>query len=347
LVGHKLDRLSLFSGLARYMPVHSIQTALRARKSLVVLRKITLLLFIKIPYMINKTQNSFSIQDLEILSGIKAHTIRIWEKRYALLNPIRLNRNIRVYELLDLQKLLNVSLLLQHQAKISQLAKLTDEELSEKAKLISQQSLPTTFHINSLIVSMFSFDDHLFEETYRNQRETSTFKKIVLDTYVPLLNHIGVLWQTNSIKPMQEHFISNLIYQKIALNIAEIDLEKPESNEVNILFLPEGEIHEMGLFFLVYCLKLSGRKTIYLGRDVPMENLNDVSSQFQDIHWICSFTIDRTAEEKNAFVTHMIYLLEDNTHTCSIIGQMWTDYTAPTPSERVHFYAGFNQLDSI
>ena len=295
--------------------------------------------------MINKIQNSFRIQDLEVLSGIKAHTIRIWEKRYNLLNPARLNRNIRVYSILDLQKILNVSLLLGYKYKISELSKLSEKELEQKAQSISLEQLTNNYHINSLIVSMFSYDDQLFEATYLNQTETLSFSEIFIQTYLPLLNHIGILWQTNGIRPAQEHFISNLIYQKVLLNIAETQEVQTNSKQVNILFLPKGEVHELGLLFQMYRLKLSGRRTVYLGGDIPTEDLFSINSQFHNINWICSFVINRTEEEKNKFVTEIERLLEHNKNTCSVVGKIWSDYSTTKFKDRITFHEGFEQLE--
>lgn len=294
--------------------------------------------------MINTTQDSFSIQDLEILSGIKAHTIRVWEKRYALLNPTRLNRNIRVYGILDLQKILNVSLLQRHGYKISEVAKLIDGELEKKAKAISLENSPSNYHLNSLIVSMYSLDDDLFEEIYLAQSEILSFTKIFITTFLPLLNRIGVLWQTNSVMPAHERFISNLIYQKIMLNVSTIGRVEARSKRVNVLFLPEGEIHEIGLLFMLYHLKSSGEKTIYLGRDIPTEDLLSVSSQFQEINWICSFVIDRTDEEKGKFVAQVEKLLMHTRNSCWVVGNMWGAYSAINTDEKLVFYEGFDEL---
>jgi DNA-binding transcriptional MerR regulator len=294
--------------------------------------------------MINSVKNSFSILDLEILSGIKAHTIRAWEKRYSILNPTRLSRNVRVYSLPDLQKLLNICLLQKHDYIISDLSKLGDAELAKKAKSISLEKLPNSYHINSLIVSMFSLDESLFELTYKSQIDKSTFKDVFVNTYLPLLNHIGLLWQTNGIKPAHEHFISHLIYQKIALNIAAIPKNKPESKEVYILFLPQGELHELGLLYLMYCLKLSGKKTIYLGRDIPTDDLLQIKSQFQEINWICSFLTNRTEQEKAEFVAQMENLLIHTKNKCWVIGKIWSSYSAPKSLKNLTFHERYDQL---
>ena len=294
--------------------------------------------------MINNIQNTFNIQDLEILSGIKAHTIRIWEKRYGLLNPTRLNRGIRAYSILELQKILNVSLLLKHNYKISELSKLVDVELEKKARTISLEKINSNYYTNSLIISMFSLDEELFEDVYKENIAKASFREVFIYTYIPLLKHIGILWQTNGIKPANEHFISNLIYQKIALNISELNIPVNQSKRVNVLFLPEGEIHEIGLLYMLYHLKLTGEKTIYLGRSIPIENLYDIKSQFQEINWICSFVIDRTEDEKVEFISQMKQLLLHTKNTTNIVGKIWAKQSATYASKQISFHQGFDEL---
>jgi len=290
--------------------------------------------------MVNKIKNSFKIQDLETLTGIKAHTIRIWEKRYKILKPTRVNRNIRVYSLSELQKILNISLLQQHQYKISSIAKFSDRELSQKAKQISNINFPNNYHINCLIVSMFTLDEELFEQVYQEQIKTLSFEDIFVSTYVPLLSHIGTLWQTDSISPSHEHFVSNLIYQKIALNNAQITKKAKKSNRVHVLFLPEGELHEIGLFYLTYHLKLKGEKIIYLGRDIPLNNLFEINSQFNDIIWITSFSINITEKEKDIFIQTIEELLEHTKNSCWIIGKTWKEYPQSNTNNNIKFHEG-------
>ena len=203
----------------------------------------------------NNIKNSFTIYDLEILTGIKAHTIRIWEKRYNLLNPTRLNRNIRKYTISDLQRILNISLLYKNKFKISKISKMTDSQIAEETKAVALNDFTNSFEINSLIISMYTFDEELFHEIYNQQIEKYSFDEIFMHTYLPLLNYIGILWQTDSIKPAHEHFISNLIYQKIVLNTAKQNKKNDSKEHVYILFLPDGEIHELGMLYLNYLLK--------------------------------------------------------------------------------------------
>ena len=275
----------------------------------------------------NNIKDSFFIQDLEIYSGVKAHTIRIWEKRYDLLNPTRLNRNIRKYSLLDLQKLLNVSLLYSNGYKISKISKLTEEELQEECRSLSAETIQKNYFVNKLIVCMYGFDTLVFEEIYVELSATMSFDKIFTDVYIPMLNHIGLLWQTDAIQPVHEHFISSLITQKILLNTSLISgIPNSDNDEVFVLFLPEGEIHEIGLMFLNLVLKKQGFKTVYLGSSLPIDNIEFVINKFSKVSLICAFMIDKTPEEKTTFIETVKKLVVKPDHKIQIVGSIWDGY---------------------
>jgi DNA-binding transcriptional MerR regulator len=148
----------------------------------------------------NKIKDTFLIQDLETLSGIKAHTIRIWEKRYAILNPDRLNRNIRRYSLADLQKLLNLSVLYKNGFKISKLSKLPKDELLESAREIGLKSIESNYHLNEIVFAMYSFDSLSFEKIYSELIEKMSFDNMFVNIFMPLMHRLGVLWQTDAFK---------------------------------------------------------------------------------------------------------------------------------------------------
>jgi len=295
----------------------------------------------------NIIQNTFTIQDLENLTGIKAHTIRIWEKRYALLNPTRLNRNVRMYNLTDLQKILNISLLYNNNYKISKISKLTDSQLSEETKAYALKDFSNNYEINSLIISMYTFDEPLFHEIYAQQIKVASFSELFVKIFIPLLKHMGLLWQTESIKPAHEHFISNLIYQKIALNIANLPSLEIKKNHVNILFLPFGEIHELGLMFLNYYLKLKGERTIYLGRSIPFDNLFYLNTQVKNITWITYFMIDDVKEEKNKFLGNVEKLLAHTKNKCVIIGSIWEEFSLENTNDQINFKPGLDHLITL
>jgi len=237
-------------------------------------------------------KSDFSIKDLENISGIKAHTIRIWEKRYKLLEPERTETNIRHYGLRSLQKLLNVAFLNSNGIKISKIAKLSNEEVSAHVREIASRGNIEHHAFNAFKMSMFHFDQVLFYKTYMNLLERYTFREIFYDIFIPLLNEMGLLWQTNTISPAHEHFISAHIKQKILLNIEKLQsLEPKPATRTFVLFLPENEIHDIGLLFVNYELRSRGYHTIFLGESIPMESLSDVLEFFNEITFISYFTV--------------------------------------------------------
>ena len=188
----------------------------------------------------NNVKTSFSIRDMENLSGIKAHTIRIWEKRYNLFSPERTDTNIRTYNLESLQKLLNVTLLYNNGYKISKIAKLGDQNIPSLVNEIIAKNSEKSHSINSFKLAMLNFDQSLFLKTYNGLMEEKSFTQIFNEVFIPLLNELGLLWQTNTISPAHEHFISNLIKQKIYIHTEMLQFETPSRKvEVYVLFLPE------------------------------------------------------------------------------------------------------------
>jgi DNA-binding transcriptional MerR regulator len=217
----------------------------------------------------------YSIKELEQLSGIKAHTIRIWEKRYAFIKPQRTNNNIRYYSDDDLKKTINIALLNSRGFKISSLVGMSEAEITQKVLEISQTNSDNSVHVNELTVAMVSLDEEKFETTLSGFFLRYNFEQTVTEIVYPFLEKIGILWQTNNITPAQEHFISNLIRQKIIVGIDGLPLQ-PASRKKALLFLPENELHEIGLLFSHYIMRKSGYKTVYLGQAVPHKDLHSI-----------------------------------------------------------------------
>ena len=240
----------------------------------------------------NNIKKHFSIRDLENLSGIKAHTIRIWEKRYNLLNPERTTTNIRSYSLKSLQKLLNITLLYNNGYKISKIAKIQENEIPVIVREIIAKNSKKSHAINAFKLAMINFDQQLFFKTYNSLANDRSFREIFNEVFVPLLNELGLLWQTNTISPSHEHFISHLIKQKIFTHTEKLQLIEPsKKNKVFALFLPENEIHELGLLYINYEITLKGHKSIYLGQSMPIEYLVDLLKYYDNIHFISYFTV--------------------------------------------------------
>ncbi|MDF0715423.1 MerR family transcriptional regulator [Muricauda sp. 334s03] len=259
----------------------------------------------------NKVKSSFSIRDMENLSGIKAHTIRIWEKRYNLFSPERTDTNIRTYNLESLQKLLNVTLLYNNGYKISKIAQLSEKKIPALVNKIVSQKSGNNHTLNSLKMAMLNFDQSIFLKTYNELMKEKSFMEIFNEVFIPLLNELGLLWQTNTISPAHEHFISNLIKQKIYIHTEKLLLEQPrKGDDVYVLFLPENEIHELGLLFINYQLALQGHQTIYLGQSMPIENLKDLLKYYSNIKFISYFTVSPPADSLDDYFEQFTELLK-------------------------------------
>ena len=220
--------------------------------------------------------NAFTIRDLENLSGIKAHTIRIWEKRYNFLRPQRSGTNIRYYSSAELKTLLNYALLNKNGYKISSITEMTPETISEKVLSLSSFEARHERMINSLLNAMVELDAKAFEKVANGYISENGIEATIKNLLFPFLQRIGILWMTDHIRVAQEHLVSNIIRQKLIKGIEEINLNYTNDNTV-VLFLPDGEYHELGLLYVYYLLKIKGINTIYLGADVPVEELEYVS----------------------------------------------------------------------
>ena len=240
---------------------------------------------------LNNIRQEFTIKDLENISGVKAHTIRIWEKRYNLLKPKRTDTNIRLYSNKNLEKLLNIVLLNNNNFKISKIAKMSDEELLLQCNEMAIKSLHKHEAINSFKLAMFNFDTVLFNSTYDKLLLKMTFRDVFKDVFIPFLEHIGLLWHTDTLIPAYEHFVSNLITQKIQINTEKITSNTSNTAKTYVLYLPENEIHELGLLYLNYELNLRGNNTIYLGQSLPFDNLNYFLSSKNKYCFITYMTI--------------------------------------------------------
>lgn len=220
---------------------------------------------------------SYSIKELEKLSGIKAHTIRIWEKRYKIIVPSRTQTNIRFYSDEDLRKILNISILNQSGIKISKIANLDGNELSDKVLDLCLDINNTNAQIENLIVAMFELDEAKFYNIFSNAIIKSGFDEAIERIIFPFLKRIGVLWQTGTVAPAQEHFVSNLIRQKLVVAIDNIVLPTDVNRKTIAFFLPEKEMHELGLLFYSFIARKEGFEVLYLGASVPVADIEEVS----------------------------------------------------------------------
>lgn len=251
----------------------------------------------------DRVKNSFSIKNLEHLSGIKAHTIRIWEKRYNLFEPERTDTNIRLYNLENLQKLLNVTLLYNNGYKISKIASFNSQEITENVHKLTINKNADDWSIGLFKLAMINFDQRLFTKTFNDLLEQFSFSEVFKNVFVPLMNELGVLWQTNSISPSHEHFITSLVKQKIHAMCEDLQQQSTRRTDRRfVLFLPDNEIHELGLLYLQYEVINNGFQCVFLGQSVPIESLNNLVDIGEPITFITYFTIEPTQDKIKAYL---------------------------------------------
>ena len=276
--------------------------------------------------MINNAYNVktiFSIKDLENLSGIKAHTIRIWEKRYNVLAPLRSETNIRNYDLKSLQKLLNVVLLNNYGYKISRIAEHSEEKIELLVREIISEKSTKNHAINAFKMAMINFDQALFLNTYNSLLSEKSFRDVFFEVVIPLMQEIGLLWQAGTISPAQEHFITFLIKQKLFLNIEKLQILGPtRTDKVFVLYLPENEIHELGLMYLNYEILFNGYKTIYLGESVPIDSLMDMNKYFDNIVYVSYLTVEPTKDAINDYIEEITAKIINKNSQVWLLGRM-------------------------
>lgn len=243
---------------------------------------------------------SYHISELEQLSGIKAHTIRAWERRYNLIEPERTDTNIRMYDDNQVRRLLNVSTLLAHGYKISKIAELNDKDIHEKIKSLQSAEEPgdaiSVSYVNDMVASMLDFNETAFEKSFSAAVTRYGMFDAVLKVFYPLLQKTGLMWATENAMPIQEHFASAIIRRKL---LAATDglLPPAKKNKKFLLMLPPDEWHEIGLLFSDYILRSKGYETIFLGQNVPYENIPPILKRTKITHAILFFISRKTEEE--------------------------------------------------
>lgn len=252
---------------------------------------------------------------------MKAHTIRVWERRYGLLEPARTDTNIRTYGVAELKTILNVAFLNRHGVKISHIAGLSAKEREHKVKQLASNGSDPGGHLNALKLAMVGYDTALFNTTSEQYSEEHGFRALVEQLYVPLLEHIGVLWQSNAICPAQEHFVSNLVRQRLVVAIDHVRTPVVDDGALYVLYLPENEIHELGLLYVHYLLRAGGQRVVYLGQSVPAEDLVQVAAQFTGaIVFIAVCTAFPRADDMGAYMERLRFSMPDERITFRFSG---------------------------
>lgn len=283
----------------------------------------------------------YSIKDLANLSGIKAHTIRIWEQRYDILEPDRTSTNIRRYSENDLKRILNIAILNRHGKKISHIAQLTPQAIEQEVLKLHKSTGDDSVIMDRMVNAMVDLNDEELEGIINDLLRTVDFEELVIRFFFPFLEHIGTLWQTGSINPSQEHFISNYIRSKIIAETSSLKISLYKSNPRFLLYLREEEFHELGLLYVNYLLKKGGFKTLYLGQSVPYQDLEKVCQTFDPQYFVSSFIGTNIVPDADTYIEQLVEAFD---HVdIWVIGYNNINYRNP---ERITFFNSYAQINS-
>ncbi len=222
----------------------------------------------------------YTLNDLEKLTGIKADTIRIWERRYRILKPHRTDTNRRWYDDEDLKRLINISILNQHGSKISKIALLTDSELAEEASSLITDSYHDDTFVDSLIMAMVNLNENSVNEILLRSIIKSGFEETFSGVVFPFLRRVGLMWHTGSVNIGAEHFISNIFRRRLLSSIDALPSPVSPDRKRIIMYLPENEMHELGILFYAYLIRKSGHEVIYLGQSTPFHAVSEVNDKW-------------------------------------------------------------------
>jgi DNA-binding transcriptional MerR regulator len=246
----------------------------------------------------------YSIKDLENFTQIKAHTLRIWEQRYNLLTPDRSDTNIRLYSDKELKRILNINLLYNNGLKISKIAQLNDEEiLSLASKILAVPADCNATKSEQIIKKILEFDEAGVRERLDDYLQEMPMADVFMNVIIPVLKKIGELWQVDSINTAHEHFFSNILRSFLINHTSQ---EPPlEAKGTALLFLREGEYHEIGLLFYNYYLRSKGYNTIYLGQSLPVDDLRKIVIQLKPRYIFTSLVAKMDEDEFELFFKYL------------------------------------------
>jgi hypothetical protein len=268
--------------------------------------------------------HQFTIKDLENLSGVKAHTLRIWEQRYHFLKPNRSFTNIRYYSNEELKKILNISLLNKYGFKISHIDKMSEADIHQKVLTLSQQEAQQERIVNELVKHMIDLNTEAFEAALTTCIASKGIERTITQIIFAYMEKIGALWVTNHINPAQEHLVTNIIRQKLIVGIEGLRSNTTTSNKTVLLFLPESEYHELGLLFMYYLLKNRGIQVIYLGCNVPLADVGYVVNIKKPDYLYCHITRPGAGFHFDKFMQHLSKIHAKT--PCIISGQLTQNY---------------------
>lgn len=289
--------------------------------------------------------SKYSIKDLEKLSGIKAHTLRAWEQRYNLIEPHRTDTNIRYYVDDHLKKILNIAVLVKSGMRISKVADLSTEEI--RAAVIDAGRYQGNYEsqINAFKIAMIDYDEYLFESIFNKCLIQFGTEETLTKILGKFIQEIGLLWQAGAINVSNEHFISNLVKQKLFAIIDQTILPQVSSSSKSyVLYLPAEELHELGLLYLYYYLKKTGNRVIYLGQSVPIEYLKEVSEKTKVDQFISIFTTTPHFDEIDLYFEKIGEMFNDENYRFFVTGIQFSNYDGKDTPKQVQIAPSIEAL---
>ena len=291
--------------------------------------------------------SKYSIKDLERISGIKAHTLRIWEQRYEILNPERTSTNIRYYSSADLKRILNISLLNNNGYKISNIARLSDDVLLQEVEKFLNNYKKESDQVDSLVLCLMDMNEERFEKTINNSIVHFGFENTMEKIIFPFLRHLGNMWQVGMVSAAQEHYISNLIRQKLIVGIDKVIVPPNAAARIYLFFLPDSELHELGLLYTHYLAKTKGHKCVYLGQSVPLEDLVSISKTVKPHYLVTIFTAQMQDIEIRTFLTACNRQIPDADFLLSGRLILSSEEKLHLPSERFRLFEDFQAFKKM
>jgi DNA-binding transcriptional MerR regulator len=289
-------------------------------------------------------QSKYAIKDLERLSGIKAHTLRAWEQRYSLIEPHRTDTNIRYYVDEHLKRILNIAVLVKSGMKISLVAKMSPEEVRSAVVDSGRYQGNYESQINAFKIAMLDYDEYLFDSVFNKcllQFGTDETLSNILGVFI---GQIGLLWQAGAINVANEHFISNLVKQKLFSIIDQTIIPGDRGKKSFVLYLPADELHELSLLYLYYFLKRSGHRVIYLGQSVPVEYLKEVSDRTEIDQFVSVFTTRPNYEEVDLYFDQIGQTFDKENFKFFIGGLQVREYSSTNTSASVEVLSDLEEL---
>jgi DNA-binding transcriptional MerR regulator len=290
-------------------------------------------------------KSKYSIKDLERLSGIKAHTIRIWEQRHSIIEPKRTDTNIRFYEDADLKRLLNVSFLVHDGVKISKVANLTEEQMHAMVQERARYDGNHTTEINALKMAMFEYSQEAFDKAFKQSVQRYGEQETFTHVLGAFISQLGILWQTNTVNVTHEHFVSNLIKQKLYTAIDGLDNKPKKSAPTFLLYLPANELHEIGLLFFEYTLRKRGAKIIEMGQNTPSDYLMAVYSKYKFDYAVSVFTTNPHSSEVEQYLDDLLAKMKDTNVEFYFCGAQLVDLIdMEYEHDRVHLFKSVSKM---